>query len=210
MEFETKCLETLDKIMAEIEELSSMSPEDDAEAEAITGMIDSRKNWFAVVCDAYVTHKTSDLAKEVLRVYTSYKVEQESHKMKHIVINKDVFDSRCYHAIKNLSDVFKESNYTDNDLYWYSQAISDELQKYKGHRAPVDGRIVDLVKKYSKRNWVGTELVDLKLIEDSIEFIERQQGRLYDILKKYERGIELTTAEYITLQECRPFWGYAT
>lgn len=208
MEFETKCLETLDKITAEIEELSSMSPEDDAEAEAITGMIDSRKKWFSIICDAYVTREVSYDAKELLRIYTGY--EQENHKMKHIVTNKEVFDSRCSCAIENLADALRKSEYTDKDLYSYMQSISNELQKYKGHRAPIDGRIVDLVKKYSKRNWVGTELVDLKLIEDSIEFIERQQNRLYAILKKYERGIELTTAEYITLQECRPFWGYAT
>ena len=130
--------------------------------------------------------------------------------MKHIVTNKDVFDGCCYRAIKNISNAFKESNYTDDDLYLYSQSISDELQKYKGHRAPIDGHIVDLVKKYSKKNWVGTELVDLKLIEDSIIFIERQQDKLYDILRKYERGIELTTSEYVTLQECNPFWGYTT
>ena len=130
--------------------------------------------------------------------------------MKHIVTNKDVFDGRCYYATKNLSNAFKESNYTDDDLYLYSQLISDALEKYKGHRAPIDGHIVDLVKKYSKHNWVGTELVDLRLIESSIEFIEKQQDRLYDILKKYERGIELTTSEYVTLQECQPFWGYTT
>lgn len=130
--------------------------------------------------------------------------------MKHIVINKDVFDSCCYRAIKNLSNAFKESNYTDDDLYLYSRSISDALEKYKGHRAPIDGRVVDLVKKYSKHNYVGTLLVDLKLIEDSIKFIEEQQDRLYDILRKYEHGVELTTSEYVTLQECNPFWGYTT
>ena len=210
MEFETKCLETLDKIIKEIEELSSMSPEDDIKAESITGMIDSRKRWFVVVCDAYVTHEISDLAKEVLRVYTGYRVEWENCEMKHIVTNKDVFDGCCYRAIKNISNAFKESNYTDDDLYLHSQSISDAFEKYKGHRAPIDGHVVDLIKKHSKKNWAGTELVDLKLIEDSIEFIERQQDKLYDILRKYERGIEFTTSEYVTLQECNPFWGYTT
>lgn len=127
--------------------------------------------------------------------------------MKHIVVNKDVFEGCCYRALNNIYDAFKKSNGTDIDLCLYSQSISDAQEKYEGHRTPIDGHVVDLIKKYSKNVWVGTDLVDLKLIEDSIEFIEKQQDRLYDILKKYERGAELTTAEYITLQECQPFWG---
>ena len=68
MEFETKCLETLDKIMSEIEELSNVSPEEDD----VEGMIDSRKKWFAIVCDAYITQEVSYNAKELLRIYTGY------------------------------------------------------------------------------------------------------------------------------------------
>lgn len=204
MEFETKCLETLDKIMAEIEELSSMSPEDDAEAEAITGMINSRKKWFSTVCDAYVTREVSYDAKELLRIYTGYRVE--TNIMKHIVVNKDIFEHKCDYALERICKDVKDAG----ESFSMFQQVTDELQKYKGHRAPISGHIVDLVRKYSKSNYVGTELVDLKLIEDSISFIENQQDRLYDILKKYEQGKELTTAEYITLQECNPFWGYDT
>ena len=206
MEFETKCLETLDKIMAEIDELSSMSPEDDAEAESITGMINSRKKWFSTVCDAYVTHEVSYNAKELLRIYTGYRVEDETKIMKHIVTNKDIFEHKCDYALERICKDVKDVG----ESFSMFQQVTDELQKYKGHRAPISGYIVDLVKKYSKSNYVGTELVDLKLIEDSIRFIENQQDRLYDILKKYEQGKELTTADYTTLQECQPFWGYAT
>lgn len=206
MEFETKCLETLDKIVKEIEELSSMSPEDDAEAEAITGMIDSRKKWFSIICDAYVTREVSYDAKELLRIYTGYRVEDDANIMKHIVINKDIFESRCDYALERICKDVKDAS----ESFSMFQQVTDALQKYKGHRAPIDGHIVDLIKKYSESNWVGTGLVDLNLIEDSIKHIESQQDRLYDILKKYEHGIELTTSEYVTLQECNPFWGYAT
>nr|DAF57551.1 MAG TPA: hypothetical protein [Myoviridae sp. ctqfO1] len=206
MEFETKCLETLDKIMAEIEELSSMSPEDDAEAESITGMIDSRKKWFATVCDAYITQEVSYNAKELLRIYTGYRVEDGANIMKHIVTNKDIFENCCNYALDRICKDVKDAG----ESFSMFQQVTDALQKYKGHRAPISGYIVDLIKKYSKSNYVGTEPVNLKLIENSIEFIENQQNRLYDILKKYEQGKELTTAEYVTLQECNPFWGYAT
>ena len=206
MEFETKCLETLDKITAEIDELSSMSPEDDAEAEAITGMINSRKKWFSTVCDAYVTREVSYNAKELLRIYTGYRVEDGANIMKHIVINKDIFENCCNYALERICKDVKDVG----ESFSMFQQVTDALQKYKGHRAPIDSYIVDLVKRYSKKNWIGTGLVDLNLIEDSIKHIEKQQDRLYDILKKYERGVKLTTAEYVTLQECNPFWGYAT
>ena len=206
MEFEKKCLETLDKIIAEIDELSSMSPEDDAEAEAITGMIDSRKNWFSTVCDAYITREVSYDAKELLRIYTGYRVEDGANIMKHIVTNKDIFERRCDYALERICKDVKDAG----ESFTMFQQVTDELQKYKGHRAPIDSYIVDLVKKYSKKDWVGTGLVDLNLIEDSIKHIEKQQDRLYEILKKYEQGKELTTADYATLQECQPFWGYNT
>lgn len=126
--------------------------------------------------------------------------------MKHIVVNKDVFENHCRLALRYICE-----EVTDTDeSYRLFEKISNAHKEYKGYRASIDEYIVDLIKKYSKSNWVGTELVDHKPIEDSIEFIEKQQDRLYDILKKYEHGVELTTADYITLQECQPFWGYNT
>lgn len=126
--------------------------------------------------------------------------------MKHIVISKDIFENRCRIALEHICKDVKDVG----ESYTMFQKVTDALEKYKGRRAPIDGYIVDLVKKYSNSDCVGTEIVDLKLIEDSIEFIERQQDKLYDILKKYERGADLTISEYVTLQECRPFWGYTT
>ena len=206
MEFATKCLETIDKIIKEIEELNCISTEDDIKTESITGMIDSRKRWLYIICDAYVTREVSYDAKELLRIYTGYRVEDDANIMKHIVINKDIFENCCDYALERICKDVKDAG----ESFSMFQQVTDALQKYRGHRAPIDGHIVDLIKKYSKSNWVGTGLVDLNLIEDSIKHIENQQDRLYDILKKYERGIELTTAEYITLQECNPFWGYDT
>lgn len=180
MEFETKCVEALDKIT------------------------NTRKKKIDAVCKAYIAHKVSDLAKEVLRTYTVY--EQENREMKHIVINKDVFENTCDYALERICKDVKDAG----ESYVLFKNVTDALQKYKRHRAPIDGHIVDLIKKYSTNTWVGTVLVDINLIEDSINHIEEQQDKLYDILRKYEQGKELKTSEYVTLQECQPFCGCAT
>lgn len=207
MKFETHCQKAIDILKATLIELDNISPEDDDEAEAISRMIVARTKKLEAVKEAYRTGEVSDLAKEVLRTYTGYKEEKE---MNHIVVNKDVFESCCRRAIKNIFTEFEESDYTNTDLFLYSKIISDKIQEYRGHRSSIEGQIIDLIKNYSDKNWIGTEPVDIKLIEDSIKFIENQQEKLYDILKRYERGKDLTTAEYVTLQECQPFWGYTT
>ena len=123
--------------------------------------------------------------------------------MKHIVINKDIFESNCDCALKCICKEVEDAG----ESYLLFQKVTGALQEYKKHRAPIDGHVVDIIKEYSNNIWIGTGLVDINLIDDSVKHIEKQQNKIYDVLRKYKQGKELTTSDYVTILECNPFWG---